>query len=152
MLSEPASVLAASPAGLVLQSGRHTACSACSLKPGCGHHLLAPPDDRLHLKAGEIAGSIDLQGLPPGCGVNLQVESAQVLRLALYFYVLPLVGLLLGALLALLPGVTEATGIAAALVGLLGGLFLARVALRRQGTHFKVVVTHQAQAAEESSS
>lgn len=152
MLSEPATVVAASPGVLVLESGRRTACSGCSLKRGCGHHLLVSPDARLQLQTSDIASTRDLDELVPGCAVHLQVEAGQVLRLTLFFYVLPLAGLLLGTLLALLLGLAEAGTVAGALAGLLAGFCLARVALRRQGANFRVAVTNQATAAEESSS
>lgn len=152
MLSEPATVVDASADVLELQSGRRSACSGCSLKPGCGHHLFASPDETLRLNTGDFSCAGGVAGLAPGTELQLQVEAGQVLRLTLFFHVLPLAGLLLGTGAAVLLGLGEVGAMAAACIGLLAGLFHARNALRRQRKGLKLTLTPQAAAAEESCS
>lgn len=143
MLSEPATVVDASPDGLVLQSGRSTSCSGCSLKAGCGHHLLSAPEERLYLSRSDITNADELGRLCPGSQVDLQVAASDILGLTACFYLLPLSGLLLGTLVAVWSGLGEPGTALAALTGLLAGFGGARAGLRRRQQRFSIGVAPQ---------
>jgi sigma-E factor negative regulatory protein RseC len=141
MLSEPATVVDASPDRLVLQSARRSSCSACSLKSGCGHHLLSPPAEHLELAPSALSGSEALQHLVPGARVQVQLEGAQLVRLSLFLYTLPLAGLLAATLLALWLDLAEGGSALLAALGLVAGLALARRVLQRRQDAFRIAVS-----------
>ena len=105
-----------------------SACGACSPGRGCGLRWLSvggrrtidvpvPPDDPVPLQSGEA--------------VTVSLPDGDLLRIALRLYVPPLLGLLIGPLLA--RGASyegEGAAVLAALAGLLVGWFLARAWVR----------------------
>lgn len=140
MLSETATVVDASPDRLVLRSARRSTCSGCSLKSGCGHHLLSPPAERLELAPASLSCSTGLQELSPGTEVQVQLEGTQLMRLSLLLYTLPLAGLLAASMAALWLELGEGGSALLASLGLVAGLGLARRALHRHQGSFRIAV------------
>ncbi len=98
-------------------------CGSCSLAGGCGQGLLSR---WLNRRAPSLTLQTDL-ALQPGDKVMLGLETAKLNRAALLQFLLPLLTLLVAAMLAEFFGITSGFKLLlVALVGLAGGLLLAR--------------------------
>jgi len=73
--------------------------------------------------------------------VQVQLEGAQLVRLSLFLYTLPLAGLLAATLLALWLDLGEGGSALLATLGLGVGLALARGALQRRQDAFRIAVS-----------
>lgn len=133
MLTEPASILSREGNTLRLHTSRKASCSGCSMRSGCGQYLLLPQDDQLQVDA--CAQNALLQA---GDQVQLELAEGRLLLLAALFYGLPLTGLLLGTLLAVLAAAGEGLTILAATVGILAGIGLSRWLLRQEAVRRRV--------------
>ncbi|MGB5576097.1 MAG: SoxR reducing system RseC family protein [Woeseiaceae bacterium] len=102
-------------------------CARCAEGKGCGAGLLGRTSGSRRIDA-LIAG-----GLTVGEGDDVRIELApsNLLRASMIVYGLPLSGALLGAALAYFVGLGELYAATASIGGILAGLVLARLRLRK---------------------
>ena len=124
MLIECATVTAVDGDRVMVRRARPAGCARCAAGQGCGGGLVAWLIER---------GSQDLQLTPdtgrqwvPGQQVQLQIARSEFLRATAALYLLPLLGLLGGAML----GYAAASADAGTAVGALAGLLVAGLAMR----------------------
>lgn len=128
MIEERGRVIAVESGAVWVETLRRSTCSGCSANAGCGQGILA----RLGVggRGGRVRALSSLK-LAPGDEVVLGVGEDILVKSALLFYLLPLLGLFALALLAARFGVGESLIILAGLAGfLLAWLFVRRVARR----------------------
>lgn len=116
MIEEQGRVVAVEPGAVWVETLRRSSCCGCAAKAGCGQGVL----DKLGLGArrGHVRALSDLQ-LSVGDAVVIGVREDLLVRASLLVYLLPLVGLFAGALLAERLAVGEPLVILAAVAGLL---------------------------------
>lgn len=140
MLSEPARILAVSGDQVQLETSRKSACGKCGMKSGCGQYLFGPEREALWLSRDAL--DTDAAGeLVPGANVTLGVPGSRVAGLALLFYLLPLLALMLTMLLASQLGANEGWLALSALAGLVAGLAVLPSVLRMQATRLRCTLT-----------
>lgn len=137
MLAEAASVVARDGSTLRLQSSRHATCTGCSLKTGCGQYLLARTgrDSGLHdvLTLTPLDESADdLAACRAGDSVRIELPEGRLVLLAMCFYAVPLVLLLLATALTSWLAASEGVVVLGGLAGLASGCLLTRWLLARQ--------------------
>ena len=128
MIEEPARVLSCDCGEALVQTEQRSACGGCSARAGCGTSLLAQvfghKPARLHV-ANPIAAK-------PGERVIVGLSERGLVRASALLYLLPLAGMLLGALGGELSvqrlglGGGESMSILGGVLGLTSGLGLAR--------------------------
>lgn len=136
MLTEAASVLGRDGSTLRLQTSRHATCSGCSLKAGCGQYLLvsAGRDSRQdqELTVNDLAGGDEVAGCRAGDQVRIELSGGNLVMLAMCFYMLPLVLLLIATALGAWLGAGEGLLVLSGLAGLAAGCWMARWLLATQ--------------------
>lgn len=128
MLTEPARVLEVSGDVILLETSRKAACGKCSIKGGCGQYLLGSDSGVLQLNRQGSGNGVT--ALLPGSRVTLQMPRGAVAFLALLFYCLPLLLLIVFMLFAGIWTTDESAQIFSAFAGLAAGLLLLPTALR----------------------
>jgi sigma-E factor negative regulatory protein RseC len=124
MLTEQAQVIAVEKDGVRVETVRNSACSGCRSKSGCGQKLLAELGQGQRF---QIVSSNPFQlSLQPGDTVELGVDEGSFLQASAMMYLLPLMGLIMGAGLADIGGAPEYKVILAGLLGLLLGFVVVR--------------------------
>ena len=123
MLEEPGRVVAVEAGAVWVETLRRSTCSACSANAGCGQGVmekLGVGQRRAYLRA-----LTDLR-LAVGDGVVVGIREDLLLRSALLVYLLPLLGLFAGALLAQWRAAAEPVVILAGLGGFFAVWWLVR--------------------------
>lgn len=128
MLTELARVHSVSGDVIRLETSRKATCGKCSIKGGCGQYLLGSGSELLQLNRAALGA--EGAALLPGARVTLQMQQGAVASLALLFYSLPLLLLLVFTLFASLWSTNESTLILSGFAGLAAGLLLVPRALR----------------------
>lgn len=127
MLTEQIRIKRIEDNALVLETRRSSQCGACSLKQGCGHHLM---DHFLRGHQNELSTRIGIDypaaSFREGDTVLLTMEEGVLLKASAILYGLPLAGLLGAVLLAGMFSSHELTLLAGAFAGLAAGLLVAR--------------------------
>lgn len=133
MITEVGQVLSVSGDQAWVQVIRQSACQSCSARHGCGQKALAT------LSGGQSrqVRVVNRLGARPGDQVTLAIEPASLLRASLLVYALPLVMMVMVAGLAGVAGLGEGAAILAAMGGLAGGLFMARLVSRGSKAHYQ---------------
>ncbi len=128
MLSECAEIIQLHEDGLTVRSRRPAACAKCERGEGCGGglvgRLLRNPDQTLFVNTQPDSA------WEKGQSVQLLIPASTVLRLAAVAYGLPLLGVMLGALIASFVSENNALTILSAVAGLVAGIVAARLYLR----------------------
>jgi sigma-E factor negative regulatory protein RseC len=143
MLEEDARVLEIRGDSVVVETSRQTACDGCGARTGCGTGLLSQLFGARKARF-VVKNTLDLE---VGNEVVIAVSEAGVLKGALLVYVLPLLAMFLGAILAHLAfspaseGVTIAASAAGFLVTL--GWVRARHGSAAGDTRFQPVVVRR---------
>lgn len=121
MIEESGRVVALEDGAVWVETLRRTTCSACSANAGCGQGLME--NLGVDQRRGYVRALTDLQ-LAVGDGVTIGIREDLLLRSSLQVYLLPLLGLFAGAILAERLALAEPFVILAALGGFLvvGGL------------------------------
>ena len=128
MIEQPARVLSRDRGEALVQTERGSACGGCNARAGCGTSLLAQVFGHKPARL-RVANPIAAE---PGERVIVGLSERGLVRASVLLYVLPLLGLLLGALAGELAvqrlglGGGETLSILAGLLGLTAGLGLAR--------------------------
>lgn len=128
MIEETAQVVALEQNAALLQTLRKSACQSCSARAGCGTSVLASVFGRRYTQL-RVANTL---GAKIGDEVLVGVAENALVQVSLLMYLLPLLMLLLGAILAEV--VSARLGLEAELATLLGGAsgFTLAVVLVRQ--------------------
>ena len=147
MIRESGKVIAIEPGSLWVETIQLSGCASCSAKQGCGTTLLAKAG---HHNVGHIRALLTDQlssDFSLGDHVEIGIEENIIAGGALFVYLLPLAGLLLGAMLgdAIYLNVEldrDLTSVMMGLVGLLfgGGLVRAHAYLYRNSQKFQPVI------------
>ncbi len=137
MLSEPARVLAVSGDLVQLETSRKSACGKCGMKSGCGQYLFSPEREALWLSRDALDMDAPEEELLPGAKVTLGVQGSSVAGLALLFYLLPLLALMLTTLFASLLTSNEGWLALSAFAGLAIGLAVLPSILRMPATRLR---------------
>lgn len=117
MIEEPGRVVAVEEGAVWVETLRRSTCSACSANAGCGQGLM----EKLGVgqRRGYVRALTDLR-LAVGDGVVIGIREDLLVRSSLLVYLLPLLGLFAGAMLAQWLALAESFVI----LGGLGGLFI----------------------------
>ncbi|MGB5448698.1 MAG: SoxR reducing system RseC family protein [Woeseiaceae bacterium] len=102
-------------------------CARCAEGKGCGAGLLGRTSGSRRIDA-LIAGGLTVS---EGDDVRIELAPSNLLRASMIVYGLPLSGALLGAALAYFVGLGELYAATASIGGILAGLVLARLRLRK---------------------
>jgi sigma-E factor negative regulatory protein RseC len=127
MLTESALVTRRDGNRVELELQRGSACDHCELNQGCGTGALSR---LLGRRSRPLAIETD-KDCKPGDRVLLELPESALVRASLLLYGLPLLGLLLGVLLATLLAIPEWLVVSIAIFGLLTGFKLAARTTRR---------------------
>jgi len=128
MLTETGRVVAVDADGLWVETIRQSTCGTCAAKQGCGHSLLNRITDGKRSYIRVLPGRRE----PGDCSVDDQVRISipeeVILRGSLIVYMLPLLGMLAGAVAAvgLIPGSQDVLAALGAALGFGLGLALVR--------------------------
>jgi len=116
MIEEPGRVVALEDGAVWVETLRRSTCSACSANAGCGQGLM----DKLGVgqRRGHVRALTDLQ-LAVGDGVVIGIREDLLVRSSLLVYLLPLLVLFAGAMLAQWLALAESFVILTALGGFL---------------------------------
>lgn len=123
MLEEPGRVVAVEDGAVWVETLRRSTCSACSANAGCGQGLM----EKLGVgqKRGYVRALTDLR-LAVGDGVVIGIREDLLVQSSLRVYLLPLLGLFAGAMLAQWLALAESFVILAALGGFFAIWWLVR--------------------------
>ena len=121
--------------GVILEGARAQACNKCKLKVGCGQYLLHSGESEylyLPLRESNPDGTErdDNSLLEPGNSVEMALEQDRLMKLAMWFYGLPMLLVLVVAGLCWTLGLNEGLSIFFSAGGLVLGIFLPRHHLR----------------------
>lgn len=128
MIEEQGRVVAVEDGAVWVETLRRSTCSSCSANSGCGQGLM----DKLGVgqRRGYLRALTDLQ-LAVGDGVTIGIREDLLLGSALRVYLLPLLGLFAGAMLAEWLALGESFVILAGLSGFFAAWLLVRWRSRR---------------------
>ncbi|HGM8441755.1 transcriptional regulator [Pseudomonas aeruginosa] len=128
MIEEQGRVVATEPGAVWVETVRRSTCSSCSANAGCGQGMM----QRLGVGAGRarVRALSDLS-LRVGDAVVLGIHEDLLLRASVLFYLFPLLGFFVAALLATRAGLVEPLIIVSGLAGLLAAWLLVRRHARR---------------------
>jgi len=128
MLTETGRVVALEADGLWVETIRQSNSGRCAARKGCGHGLLNRLADGKRGYIRVLPGEQSLQGLKINDQVIIGIPEEVILRGSFIAYVLPVLGMLAGAVAAAasLPGAGELAALPGAAIGLLTGFLLVR--------------------------
>jgi sigma-E factor negative regulatory protein RseC len=135
MIEESARVVEVSGDYAWVETEPATSCGSCSARAGCGTSVLAT----LFGRRDAPVRALNRAGARAGEQVVIGISESSLVRGSLAVYMVPLAGLLAGALagryigMELLPGHAELASIAGAVAGLLAGLAWLRYFSRASG-------------------
>ena len=130
MLEETATVVALAGAYVQVEIERGSACGACSARSGCGTSLLA----RLLSRRRPQLRALNPIGAAPGDKIVIGMPEQGLVGASFAAYLVPLVGLLAGAVAGKRLGGSELAAILGATLGLAAGFaWVARFAGRHRG-------------------
>jgi sigma-E factor negative regulatory protein RseC len=128
MIEEEATVVAVRGHEALVQTERRSTCSGCSARSGCGTGLLSRLIGRRFAEM-SVPNELDLK---VGDRVVLGLSETGLVKGAVAMYGLPLIGMLAGAVLAQpMASSAELVVVTGGALGLLAGLFLARIYLTK---------------------
>ena len=123
MLEHNGKVVEATPASVLIETERRSACGHCSVGDRCGTSVIAGLFRRRanHVR---LDNSLSLQA---GDEVVIGIPEHLLLRAALWAYMVPLIFMITFALVVATTGHSDLYVVLASVVGLFNGLYLARV-------------------------
>lgn len=127
IIVEPGRIVAIDAAGVLIETQRNSTCSSCSAQKACGHGILNTQSGRPNQRTLIPLNAAQRSQYRIDEAVELTIDERLLVRAALLMYLLPLLGLLLGASLA----ATLAPGDISAAFGALAGFVLALYGVRR---------------------
>ena len=144
MLTETGRIVALEADGLWVETIRRSTCGGCAARNGCGHGLLNRLSEGRRGYIRVLPGDHSIDEFRVDDQVLIGIPEEVVLRGSFIAYVLPLLGMLAGALAAAtwLPGKGDLPALLGAAAGLLLGFLLVRWhgARHRQDAGFQPVL------------
>jgi sigma-E factor negative regulatory protein RseC len=128
MLTETGQVVGVEADGLWIETIRRSTCGTCAAQKGCGHGLLNRISDGKRGYIRVLTGDRPAEHYNIGDQVLIGIPEEVILRGSFIAYVLPLIGMLVGALAAVswLPGNEDLLALLGAASGLAIGFTLVR--------------------------
>jgi sigma-E factor negative regulatory protein RseC len=141
MLIETGRVVAVEQDSLWVETIRQSTCGGCAVRKGCGHSLMNRVYGGRRSYVRVLPGKHHVADCEVNDQVRISIPEEVILRGSAIVYLLPLVGMLLGALAAahLLPGTQDLPAAGGAVAGFLAGIALVRwhAARHRGDTRFQ---------------
>ena len=127
MIRESGRVVAVEADALWVETIRQTSCNSCSAQKGCGHGLLnkVASSKRNHLRV-LLPAKFQSQDFALNDEVELSIPETLLVSAAMIVYILPLVMMLAGAVLASAVWVGDIAALLGAIVGFALGFILVR--------------------------
>lgn len=148
MLTETGRVVGLEADGLWVETIRRSTCGACAAQKGCGHGLLNRVSDGKRGYIRVLPGERAIAHYKIGDEVAISIPEEVILRGSFIAYMLPLAGMLGGAVAAanLLPGNQDAIAVLGAATGIALGFALVRLhaARHRRDPRFQPVLLETA--------
>lgn len=122
MIEESGKVMAVSEGFAEVETIRTSSCSTCRARHGCGHHAIAQvsPANRMRMQA------IDPLSVEVGQRVVIGIPEDTLLQASLWMYLMPLLGLVVGAVLPSMWNGSSHLAVILSIAGFLMGLLFAR--------------------------
>ncbi|MBJ7536915.1 SoxR reducing system RseC family protein [Marinomonas transparens] len=122
MIEESGTVLAVEVGFAEVETIRTSSCTSCRARHGCGHHAIAQvsASNRMLMRA------IDPLTVEVGQKVVVGIPEDTLLQASLWMYLIPLLGLIGGAVLPSIWGGESNFAVVLSLFGFLAGLWLAK--------------------------
>jgi len=134
MLTETGRVVALETDGLWVETIRSSTCGTCSAQKGCGHSLLNRISDGKRGYVRVLPGGQVIENFKIGDQVLIGIPEEVILRSSFIAYILPLMGMLSGALAAVK---WLGNGDLLALLGAAGGLAVGFALVRWHGARHR---------------
>lgn len=149
MIEQSARVLAVDSDAVQLRTEQQGGCNSCEVRGGCGTSFIAQwfpgrPEQRLVLPRQQCPASVQA-----GDTLVLGIPERHFSALTLWLYLVPLLGLIGGAMVGQSAGPGELLSVAGGLGGLVIGLLVARIYTsthQRKWLQAIEILGHQAQA------
>ncbi|WP_111640182.1 SoxR reducing system RseC family protein [Marinomonas shanghaiensis] len=122
MIEETGRVLSIEDGFADVETIRTSSCTSCRARHGCGHHAIAQvsSSNRMRMKA------IDPLAVKVGQSVVIGIPEDTLLQASIWMYLIPLLGLVVGAVIPSLWGGESDIAVVFAILGFTGGLLLAK--------------------------
>lgn len=122
MIEETGRVLSIEEGFADVETIRTSSCTSCRARHGCGHHAIAQVSsaNRMRMRA------IDPLTVEVGQKVVVGIPEDTLLQASVWMYMIPLLGLVGGAVLPSLWGGGSGIAVIISIIGFVGGLLLAR--------------------------
>jgi len=122
MIEETGKVLSIEDGFADVETIRTSSCSSCRARHGCGHHAIAQvsSSNRMRMRA------IDPLSVKVGQSVVVGIPEDTLLQASVWMYLIPLLGLVGGAVIPSLWGGSSDIAVIFSIIGFAGGLLLAR--------------------------
>lgn len=122
MIEETGKVLSVEAGFAEVETIRTSTCTSCRARHGCGHHAIAQVSaaNRMRMRA------IDPLTVEVGQSVVVGIPEDTLLQASVWMYLIPLLGLVGGAVLPSIWGGESGIAVIFSIIGFAGGLFLAR--------------------------
>ncbi|SHF44613.1 positive regulator of sigma(E), RseC/MucC [Marinomonas polaris DSM 16579] len=122
MIEETGRVLSIEEGFADVETIRTSSCTSCRARHGCGHHAIAQvsSSNRMRMRA------IDPLSVEIGQSVVVGIPEDTLLQASVWMYLIPLFGLVGGAVIPSLWGGESGIAVIFSIMGFAGGLLLAR--------------------------
>ena len=122
MIEETGRVLSIEEGFADVETIRTSSCTSCRARHGCGHHAIAQvsSSNRMRMRA------IDPLSVEIGQSVVVGIPEDTLLQASVWMYLIPLLGLVCGAVIPSLWGGESGIAVIFSIIGFAGGLLLAR--------------------------
>lgn len=131
MIEESGTVLATEQGYAEVETIRTSSCTACRARHACGHHAIAQvsASNRMRMRA------IDPLQVSVGQKVVIGIPEDTLLQASLWMYMVPLLGLVLGAVLPVLWAGGSLSFLLLSLMGFIAGLGFAKHKAKQQASN-----------------
>ncbi|MGR0280111.1 SoxR reducing system RseC family protein [Marinomonas dokdonensis] len=131
MIEESGTVLATEAGYAEVETIRTSSCTACRARHACGHHAIAQVSstNRMRMKA------IDPLQVSVGQKVIVGIPEDTLLQASMWMYMVPLLGLVIGAVLPSLWGGSAGIAVVLSILGFIAGLAFAKHKAKLQATN-----------------
>lgn len=122
MIEETGKVLSIENGFANVETIRTSSCTSCRARHGCGHHAIAQVSsaNRMRMRA------VDPFMVEVGQEVVVGIPEDTLLQASVWMYLIPLLGLVSGAVLPSIWGGGSGVAVILSIIGFAGGLLLAR--------------------------
>lgn len=127
MIEEKGVVLNAESGLAQVETIRTSSCQSCRARHGCGHHAIAQVSSANRM----LMTALDPLSVKVGQRVVVGIPEDTLLRASIWMYLVPLLGLVLGATLPSLVSEQQIFAVLGSVSGFAGGFLFARFQSRR---------------------